>query len=283
MVLESLINPLKAEKEPWEMLFIGFLYPSVAILLSLWIFKQQTSLIMIFLTVLASVPLIYATIKDEETKDEEIMEERTLLREHSRALAFFSFLFLGFTLAFAGWYVFLPADLLSTVFQVQTQTILDINNRVTGSFMETLNLFTIIFFNNVKVLIFCILFAFIYGTGAIFILTWNASVIGVAIGNFIRSEIASVAASTGAAGAAQYFQIVSIGLLKYAIHGIPEVFAYVVAGLAGGIISVGVIRHEFSTNRFENILLDSSVMLVGALILLLIAALLEVFITPLVF
>jgi len=56
-----------------------------------------------------------------------------------------------------------------------------------------------------------------------------------------------------------------------------------VAGLAGGIISVGVIRHEFTTNKFENILLDSSVMLVGALVLLLIAGLLEVFITPLVF
>jgi len=222
MVLESLINPLKAEKEPWELFFIGFLYTSVAILLSLWIFKQQTSLIMIFLTVLASVPLIYTTIKYEESKDEEIMEEKTLLREHSRALAFFSFLFLGFTIAFAAWYIFLPPDLLSIVFQVQTQTILEINNQVTGNAMEVLNLFTVIFFNNVKVLIFCILFAFIYGTGAIFILAWNASVIGVAIGNFIRSEIASVVSSAGAAGAAQYFQIVSIGLLKYSIHGIPR-------------------------------------------------------------
>ena len=69
MVLESILNPLKAERRPWEMFFIGFLYASVGILLSLWIFKDQASLIMVFLTVMACLPIVYNTMKLEEAKD----------------------------------------------------------------------------------------------------------------------------------------------------------------------------------------------------------------------
>jgi len=99
MVLESIINPLKAEKEPWEMLVIGFIYCSVAILLSLWIFEGNASLVMVFLTVLASVPLMYSTIKMEEEKDLKMEEEKALIKEHGKALSFFVFLFLGITTA----------------------------------------------------------------------------------------------------------------------------------------------------------------------------------------
>jgi len=48
-----------------------------------------------------------------------------------------------------------------------------------------------------------------------------------------------------------------ISFLRYAIHGIPEILAYFTAGLAGGIISVAVIRHDFLTKKFKNIVIDS--------------------------
>ena len=92
MVLESLVNPLKAERQPYEMFFIGLLYASIAIFLSIWIFKEYSSLVMVFLTVFACVPLMYSTLKLEEKKDIEITGERRLLREHGKALKFFVFL-----------------------------------------------------------------------------------------------------------------------------------------------------------------------------------------------
>jgi len=283
MVLESLMNPFKAEKEPWEMFFIGLLYASIAIFLSLWIFRQQASLVAIFLTVLAAVPLIYNTIKYEEKKCLFIEGEKKILKEHSRALSFFSFLFLGFTLAFTFWYVVLPNSLVNDLFSVQTQTIVEINNKVTGNWQQSINLLSIIFLNNIKVLIFCLLFAFLYGVGAIFILTWNASVIGVAIGNFIRSELSKITELIGFEKFTKYFSTISIGLFKYSIHGIPEILAYITAGLAGGIISIAVIRHDFGTKKFENILLDSSSLIIISICLLVLAAILEVFVTPIVF
>jgi len=283
MVLETITNPITAEKKPWEMFFIGLVYSSIAILLSFWIFHEHTSLVMVFLTTMACVPLVYNVIKLEEKKDVVISEETTLLREHGKVISFLLFLFLGFTLSFALWYTFLPADLTQNAFSVQTQTIASINSGVTGSFFQNFNILTKIFFNNVKVLIFCILFAFIYGVGAIFILTWNASVIGAAIGNFIRTGISAEASMLGLAGAARYFHIFSLGLLRYAIHGIPEIGAYFIGGLAGSIISIAVIRHDLGTKKYEKIILDSSDLIIIAIVILFLAALLEVYVTPLLF
>jgi stage II sporulation protein M len=66
-------------------------------------------------------------------------------------------------------------------------------------------------------------------------------------------------------------------------HGIFEISAYFVAGLAGGIISIAVIRHDFGTKRFNHILLDSVDLILVSILFLLVAALIEVFITPVLF
>jgi uncharacterized membrane protein SpoIIM required for sporulation len=133
------------------------------------------------------------------------------------------------------------------------------------------------------VLTFAVLFAFIYGFGAIFILTWNASVISVAIGNFIRTNISNLANTIGFVGIGSYFQVFSLGILRYMTHGIFEILAYFTAGLAGGIISVAVIRHDFRTKKFEHIVLDSADLLIISIVILVVAAFVEVFVTPYLF
>ena len=283
MVLESLLNPLKAEKRPWEMFFIGFVYSSIAILLSLWIFRDQASLIMVFLTVMACIPIVYNTMKLEESKDLVINKEIALLKEHNKAIIFLMFLFFGITLSFVTWYIFLPLETLNTVFDKQTETIQTINNQVSGNVFQQFSIFTKILLNNIKVLAFAILFAFIYGAGAIFILTWNASVIGTAIGNFIRSNLSEYASSIGFTKFSAYFSVVSIGLLRYSLHGIPEIIAYFYGGLAGGIISVAIIKKHYKDEKFSHIIFDVSELLIIAISFLLVAALLEVYVTPLLF
>lgn len=285
MVLESLITPFKAEQRPGRLFLLGMIFCSVGIFLSLWIFKSQSSLVMVFLTSMAALPLVYNTITMEEEKDLEGMEEKWLLKEHGKALRAFIYLFIGATVAYALWYVVLSSSTINTLFQAQASTINAINSKVTAhlSFNANTSFFSKIFLNNVKVMVFCILFSFIYGSGAIFILMWNASVIGTAIGNFMRTELANAARLVGFDRVAHYFQIISIGLFKYSIHGIPEILAYFIGGLAGGIIGIAVIRHDFGTTKFEHILLDSADLLLLGLGVLFIAALLEVFITPVIF
>jgi len=94
MVLESLIGIKKAEHSPWDLFFVGLLFASIGIFLSLWIFKDHSSLVMVFLTVMACIPIIHKTLSYEEKKDTKIKKESTLLKEHSKALLFFIHLFL---------------------------------------------------------------------------------------------------------------------------------------------------------------------------------------------
>lgn len=291
MVLESLISAPNAEKKPWDLIFIGFLYASVAMFLSVWVFRDEASLVMILLTVIACLPLIHKTLRLEEKKDTLIKGERTLLKEHSKALAFFMFMFVGFLFAFAIWYVFLPDNIVATVFATQIKTIKSINMEIAGvgttsiatSAFSSGGMFLQILSNNLKVMLFCLFFAFFYGAGSIFILAWNASVISAAAGNFIRENISTYAAASGLSNVAGYFHVFSLGVLKYSVHGLPEILAYFIGGLAGGIISVAVIRHDFGTDAFKRIIMDSLSLIVLGIMVLVIAAWLEVYITPALF
>jgi uncharacterized membrane protein SpoIIM required for sporulation len=59
--------------------------------------------------------------------------------------------------------------------------------------------------------------------------------------------------------------------------------AFFTAGLAGGIISVAVIRHHILTKKAHNIILDSWLLILLSVGLLFFAALVEVYVTPLFF
>ena len=273
MVLEDLIFPEKAERKPWELFFLGALYASIGMLLSLWIFRSESSMIMVLLTVVAVIPLMYKTFKREEKKDTLIYEERSLLREHGKALKFLMYLFFGFIVAYALWFVFLPDHLTSTLFRVQLNTINQINSKIIGNSIEN-NVIFQIFFNNLRVLFFAILFAFFYGAGAIFILTWNASVIGAAIGDFAKIKLSSLSS---------YFFTIPFAIGRYMTHGVFEILAYFVGGLAGGIISVAIINHDINSEKFKVIMRDSLDLIFLSILLLVLAALVEVFITPLAF
>src|SRR3989344_3737273 len=101
MVLESLIGPKNAERRPFEMFFLGLVYSSIAMFLSVWIFREQASIIMVLLTVIACMPLVHRMFIYEEKKDCEIEQERTLLKEHGKAILALTFLFLGFVTSFS--------------------------------------------------------------------------------------------------------------------------------------------------------------------------------------
>lgn len=271
MVLESLIKPFKAEKKPWEMFFYGILISSVALFLGYWIFREDADLVAVFFIVFACIPLMFHAIRQEEKKDLFMSRERTLLKEHSRVITFFVFLFLGLVFSFVMWYIFLPTDVSTQLFGQQLATIDQINSP--SGHATSLGFFTNIFVNNIKVLAFSVLFAFFYGAGAIFILTWNATVLAAAIGSLIKG----LAASNGV--------ILSGGFAfsRYLFHGIPEMAGYMIAGLAGGIISVAVINHDFNTKQFQTIVLDAATLLLIAIAVLFFAAGLETFVTPLIF
>jgi uncharacterized membrane protein SpoIIM required for sporulation len=119
-----------------------------------------------------------------------------------------------------------------------------------------------------KVLFVCIIFSFLYGSGALYILTWNAMVLSVAIGYHLKLLISS----------AGPFMAVILSSFTFLKHGLLEMAAYFIAGLAGGILSVAVIKHHYSTPKFRRILVDSMTMFLISVAVIFIAGLIEVLI-----
>ena len=284
MVLELLANPGNAERKPWELFFIGMVYSSVALLSALLVFRNHAGIAMVFFTTLGCAYFVQKLLKMEEKKDQSIRSELEILKEHGKALSVFVFLFLGFVFAFMAWYIILPAETSHQVFGVQEQAIQCVNNPgAQGCVTGTTESFFRILFNNSRVLLLTLVFAFFYGAGAIFILAWNAAVVGTAIGIFIRNGIGTVAGSFGIGSAASYFGIFSAGILRYMTHGVFEIAAYFMAALAGGIISIAIARHDFRSPEFRKVLMDSVDVTALAFGVLFLAAVIEVFVTPLFF
>lgn len=280
-----LIHPKQAERKPWELFFIGLIYASISLLLVSFVFSKDSVLsqyggiLVVTFTVLCSLPFMYYLIKFEEGKDIAINSNGKLIREHSKAIKALMWLFLGLVVAFAFWYSVLPSYT-SINFNAQIKVFCAINNPtnfdncveqngvsvVTGNITKS-KLILNIFANNVYVLIFTLLFSLAFGAGAIFVLVWNASVIATAVGIFTKSRLS----------------MLPLGIARYMIHGIPEIAAYFIAALAGGIISVAIIRKDLRGERTWKILQDSLILIIIALIILVIGALIEVYITPQLF
>ncbi len=270
MVLEVLVNPSKVSGKPWEMFFIGGMYSLVSALLAFWVFDSYVSVVMVTFTTIAAIPFVRSALVEEEAKERESNGE-SMVSSHMKILSMFTFLFLGFVTVFLSIFLILPEESASHMFAAQVDAIQEVQNSVTGSFWNVFSLFGAVLLNNLKVLVLCLIFSLIYGSGAIFILAWNASVMGSAIG--IGIERAIDASSTS-------FQAVSTNLMGYFLHGIPEILAYFVGGLAGGILSVAIVNEKFGDVSFKRAFTDSINLVLFAVIVLVFAGLIEVFVSP---
>ncbi len=278
MVFESITNPFLAEKKPVKVFLLSFVLTSLSIFLGLWIFRSYASMVFVFLTVIGLLPLMYRVIRLEEKKDMKYDSEKRLLYEHIRAIKFFIYMFFGIVIATAFWYVVLPSNIIPVLFSFQASAITEINAAATSS-----GFFLKILMNNLRVLLLCILFAFIYGVGAIFILAWNAAVLGTAMGNLVRIELSKITELVGMTKISNYFSIISFAFFRYVTHGIFEVISYFIAGLAGGIISFAVVNHDYRKKQFKRMLGDTTILLLLAFFFLLIGALVECYVTPYLF
>ncbi len=287
MVLESLTNPGNAEKHKSLMILLGFSFAIVGAILSYFMAGPVPSMMLVFFTAIPAIPVMYAIIKYEEEKDVMYDSEKKIFKEHTKALGAFMFLFLGMVIGLTLVFVVVPSEVDFLLFEHQLENLEYIQsstNPSTGMVTASQSgQFGQVFFNNVRVLIISIIFSFLFGAGAIFVLAWNASVIAAAIGSFIKEGLAFAGELTGIYRVAFQFETITVGFLMYALHGIPEILGYFTAALAGGIISVAVIKHEFGTPTFLKVLVDSADLVLASLVLLFMAALLEVYITPLIF
>lgn len=283
-MLESILNPKQTDKGGWKMFFIGLVFASLSLLLVHWFFSgdfvlsEYSGMIVVTFCVMFSLPFMYFLIKKESIEDESIEGFFAVWKIHKDAIFAFMWLFLGFIVAFSFWFIILQNSQLLNA-QIETYCMINspgnIENCVsqfnferqmtsTGAATKELRFLSILE-NNVYVMIFTLLFSLIFGAGAIFVLAWNASVISAAISIFSGYKIIEI----------------PLGVARYMIHGFPEIAAYFITALAGGMIGIGVIRNGLMNKKFLRVLENSIILIFIAIIILIVAAGVEVYITPL--
>lgn len=273
MVVETILNPKKAEKKPWMVFFVSIIFTILAIIISHILFPSQISILTIAFITILFTPFFNKIFTIEEKKDEEEAEGKLkegLFQRHRQVIEIFSYFFLGVIVVMTFVFIFFPS-FSENLFSLQSQTLKEISGVTGGAVSQSA--FSKIFLNNTNVMLLIFLTSILFGAGAVFILAWNASVIAVFLGIFIQSLIKS-----GLSLHVAYLFGMPLGIGSIIIHGLPEILGYFLVGISGGIISVAMARKKYNTPEFSEIAKDSIIFFISAEFLILIAAILEVLI-----
>ncbi len=291
-MLESVISPGTAERKPWDMAILGFVITSVAILLGYYLsifLGAPSSMIVLAVIVMALAPIMHRIIVIEEWEEEAccLGSPTGFITRHLDVIGMYSFLFIGLMAAFSFWYLALPYEAAGApesgeIFGIQESAITGLQQQITregahisgaavSQAISAQDKFTRLYSNNMKVMLFCFLASFLFGAGAIWLIAWNASTIGVFIGGIIKTNLAGMSPIQAYLMGFPYYS------LSIALWAIPEILAYLTAGIAGGIISVAIARHHFRTERFWMTVFDALLFMIISAFLVFFGAYIEHF------
>ncbi len=273
MVLEAIISPKRAREQPWLISILAFIFVSVGILAADYLGISKSIMTLTFVAV-PSIPFIWQLFDYEqrETERQVVLGSRTIAR-HLPVIIVLAFFFVGLVAGFVYWFFALPPGQSAEVFEVQLTELRAIG-ATSGKFVfeitneAFLHTFEMLFFHNFGVLLIILALSLLYGAGAVFVLIWNAAIIGVFIGNYAKiiSGGNSLVPLLGGIGTS------ALGLLP---HGSFELLAYLVAALAGGILSSAITREAHKTSAFPLIIHDTVKLTAVSVILLGIGAFIE--------
>jgi uncharacterized membrane protein SpoIIM required for sporulation len=273
-------------RHPITTLILSIILTSASIWLAYASFPSTASILSLAFITIGFMPVMYRILQlEEETESHSHASSITFIQRHFHLIKVFAFFFIGLILAYSFWYVALPENIRTTMFEEQENTLKGIENlraQLTGNLTlqgkvcgeNFLCWMEIVFFNNAIVLFLAIILSFAFAAGAIFLLGWNASIIGVVIGKDIITVLPSYSGFGLLAPLFAYFHGL-FNAISLVPHGVPEILGYLVGAIAGGIISVTITKRKLQKGEFETMTKDTLVLILIALILLLIGAIIE--------
>ena len=257
MVLERLVSVRTALKQPFWVFILGGVISTICLALSFFVFQTSAGLLSNFLITFAVFPFMLDFIRYEGSKIDQKtreLEKMNIFQRHRSVILVYTAFFAGMVLTQSILYFIIPESWSQKLFEDQINQINIIRGKATfgGTFKD-------IVFNNLGVLFLSFIFSFLFGAGAIFILSWNASVLSAAIGMSAKS--------IGG------FKAIPLAILGFFPHGSLEILAYFIGGITGGLISIAFTKRK--TEKFSFIVKDSLELMIGSIILLIVAGLIE--------
>jgi len=262
MVFEQLLDTDRVKKHPLFIVLLCFFYVLVAYGIAFLFFPHHVSVVSIFTLTLLLIPSLNHLLFSEEG-----IERRAgishFLKNHKSFFKVFGFAFLGVFIGLIAVAFLLPADL----FSYQQGFLFKVHNLggmqefgqkdFIPSFSQSFGVFSF----NLEVALICLVLSVFYGAGAVFLIVFNASLFASFL--FYVINYAN-------------YKLPSFILL---IHFIPEIIGFLLAAVAGAVLSVAIMREHWGSNYFKNVIKNAFLMFIISLGCLFIASLLEVFVS----
>jgi len=275
MVLED-IKSKYLEQRPFVALFLGVLYTFIGYGVAVFFFGENLSVAMLFLTTLLLVPTLVHLLADEEKREREA-GTISFIKNHMDIAEVYLFLFIG---VFVGYLILgflLPASY-ESIFHFQTEYLTKqqgLSNELITSFLEgtftpSLQHVAGVLSKNIPVALLFFILSVFYGAGAVFLVVLNASVFSSFI-QFVVQHLSNRA-----------LDIVTI-LGFFSVHLIPEITGFLLAAIAGGVVSRAMLHESWGSKGFSNVMKDSVLLLLVSIIFIVVAAILEVYVTTWLF
>jgi len=267
VVLEHIFPEDWLERKGRYAFILGVAYTFVGVLIASVLFPGDPALVAVAFTAMLLLPELYKVFSIEERKErlEQHVSLKGVWRDDADVVRIYIFLFLGILIVYAIGTLLLPSFTTNTLFREQLEIRFGqgfAGNAVFGSFSP--DLFFSLLSNNFLVLMACFVLALLTGDGAIFLITWNASVWGTIFG---------LTAKNAAVVSGQH-PILVFGMIMLIVfpHMILEAMSYFFAAISGSVISKDVLLEDFASSRFFEVFGFNLYLLLFGLIVLVLGA-----------
>jgi len=234
MVLEAFYESANLRQHQFLALPLGFLYTCIGIGLSYLIFPGNVGLASVAFTSILMMPsLVNLVVREEEFQRKgRKLSLITMMQDYLPVVKVYLNLFLGSFFAYIVFSMLLSGSIVPVVFSAQFGGASSASLSGAATFDSTL--FSYILVNNMVIVFLCFFISFLFGNGAIFFITWNASVWGVFFGN-LAVRTAQVLNNSP-------LSLILTILVVVITFVIIEALAYIMAAVSGSVLSKSVLK-----------------------------------------
>ncbi len=286
----------KIFENPTYCLFAGVFFSLFSFATSYFLFKSFIGLSTILFTVILAMPLITALTRKESGSIKS--RKDVFFKRHKPFINFYIYFFIGIFLVFFviaiinQSMVFSLEDLnparapIKEVVEQKAPTKTQQTKKINLARFQLparkpskVKLANSIFKNNFYVMFIAWILSLFYGAGALFLITFNSSIFASALVNVIKMKIPSLAGLSAASSLLFTYSFMACNMGIMFIHMIPEVLAYFVAAMSGGLLATAFVNDQFMSKSFKKTIRESFILLIISGIIVYGSAFLEVYVS----
>lgn len=248
----------------------GIGFTLISYLIASFLFRYTPHLIgitTIFFTVILTMPVLNFILKQEEDIEK---KKGNFFKKNGKVIDFYVYYFLGVFVVFLLISLLMPWTVFSkeNFFNIQpTKEVI----KVPGALHTDGQLLKQIILNNLYLGLAALIISLFFGAGSIFLLVLNASMAAAFLGSIIRASELPIVTSL----------ICNTSI--FSIHFLPEMIGVLIAALAGGLLYIDFAKEKLFSKNFDEVVLDAAQLVGISIIVIIIAAILEVLVSKSLF